>query len=43
VQFISLSPERVRRTGVLDGLRGLATIVGQRFVPRRDGGALPGQ
>jgi 2-phospho-L-lactate transferase/gluconeogenesis factor (CofD/UPF0052 family) len=30
VQFLSLSPERVKRTGVLEGLRNLATIVSLR-------------
>ncbi len=31
VQFLPLSSVRVRRTGVLEGLRQLAIIVGQRF------------
>ena len=33
VQFIPLSPERVRRTGVMEGLRSVATVVWQRFAP----------
>ena len=33
VQFISLSPKRVKRTGILDGLRSLAIIVGGRLRP----------
>ena len=37
VQFIPLSPERVRRTGLVDGLRSLATVIWQRVRPvRRD-------
>lgn len=31
VQFISLSPERVRRTSIGDGLRALGAVVSQRF------------
>lgn len=33
VQFIPLSPERVRRTGVMEGLRSVATVIWQRFAP----------
>jgi hypothetical protein len=32
VRFVPLSPERVKRTSALDGLRALATLVGRRFV-----------
>ncbi len=35
VRFVSLSPERVQRTGVGEGLRSLATIVGRRILPGR--------
>lgn len=33
VQFIPMSPERVRRTGVMEGLRSVATVIWQRFAP----------
>ncbi len=35
VQFFSLSPEKVRRTTVLDGLRSLLTIVWRRFISQK--------
>ena len=35
VRFVPLSPEKVKRPGVLDGLRSLMTIVARRFA-RRD-------
>lgn len=44
VQFVPLSPEKVKRTSALDGLQALLTIVGQRFSspqvasPARDAG-----
>jgi len=33
VQFLPISPERVKRTSPLEGLQALATIVWRRFVP----------
>jgi hypothetical protein len=34
VQFLPISPERVKRTSPFDGLQALATIVWRRFAPR---------
>jgi len=31
VQFVPLSPEKVKRTSAFEGLQALLTIVGQRF------------
>lgn len=35
VQFLPMSPEQVKRTTPLDGLRALAVIIGRRFAPAR--------
>jgi ribulose bisphosphate carboxylase small subunit len=35
VRFVALSPERVKRTTILDGLASIATIVRRRFSGRR--------
>jgi hypothetical protein len=35
VQFISISPERVRRTGIGEGLGSLATVIWHRLTPAR--------
>jgi hypothetical protein len=35
VQFFSISPERVRRTSVLDGLRAIGVAIAERFRPVR--------
>ena len=35
VQFFPISPERVKRTSVLEGLQSLATLVAGRFAPSR--------
>ena len=39
VQFISLSPERVQRTGVADGVRSIATVIWRRIAPPPGGRA----
>jgi len=41
VQFFSLGPDKVRRTGILDGLASLATVLLWRWkpLPELDGGA----
>jgi hypothetical protein len=41
VRFVPLSPERVKRTSVLDGLRALAMLVRHRFVAPRHAAARP--
>jgi 2-phospho-L-lactate transferase/gluconeogenesis factor (CofD/UPF0052 family) len=41
VRFVPLSPERVKRTSALDGLRALATLVRHRFVAPRHAAARP--
>jgi hypothetical protein len=33
VQFFSISPQRVRRTSILDGLRAIGVAVADRFRP----------
>jgi hypothetical protein len=41
VQFVPISPEKVKRTSALDGLQSLLTIIGLRFSPtpkRSEGG-----
>jgi hypothetical protein len=35
VRFVALSPERVKRTTILDGLASIATIFRRRFSGRR--------
>jgi hypothetical protein len=35
VRFVPLSPERVKRTSAFEGLRALATLVTQRFLPQQ--------
>jgi hypothetical protein len=35
VQFLPMSPEQVKRTTPLDGLRALGMIIGRRFAPVR--------
>ena len=35
VRFFPLSPHRVKRTGVLDGLRALGVLLGHRLMPAR--------
>jgi hypothetical protein len=41
VQFFSISPQRVRRTSILDGLRAIGVAVAERFRPAPAGAASP--
>jgi hypothetical protein len=43
VQFFPISPARVKRTGVGDGLRALMTLVAGRFKPAATDAALAGR